>query len=1354
MVRSIACAGVVLLACLATACLSDPGVHCADGTLCPADTTCAALAGVTHCVTAAQQAACAGAATGAPCDLSGTGDGVCNGGACIRRGCRDGFLSVDEKCDGTLLGDETCESRGYHGGVLACHDDCTFDVSACSGICGDGVISDAEDCDPGKPDLGVPPDLGGATCAIGGFYQPAGLACSEACRFEFAACGGGRCGDGVVDPSEQCEAGQLGDATCQSVGGFYDRDGLACNDACRFDVSACTGRCGDGQANGDEECDQGDLGAATTCDAIGFYGPTPLGCTAACTYDRAACAPTGFCGDGVINGAEQCDGDALAGANCQSAGGYYEEPGLACNSECRFDFGGCSGRCGDGEITNLEACEPGIALDAAHDTCGDFGYYNTAAAVTCSGICQLDVSACSGRCGDGAITDAEQCDGAALGGASCASYDGGGWYGGAVSCDAGCRLDGRACVAAGRCGDGVKNGPTDATPAADAEQCDGADFAGASCLTPWLFADGQPRYQGQLRCTAACAIDPQLGDPIHGCRDACGDGRINGPEVCDGTTFVGDATCQAFGYQGGELFCVNQCRQVAIGCVDRCGDGVVQGDEECDGRAQTVIDGACTAVGEEGGLACTSFCRRDTSACASEAWTARTITLGAGPVPTDTIHALASPARREVWALAGSPSSVDAVLYGDGVTWQRDTTAPGQPVAITSDGVAGVWIADAAGDVFARVGGSWAALPGAPLPAPALALWADPTRLFAATSTQVWRRGATAWTLEPVPGPIEAVTAIAGRPGGKLAVLYQRAGTPWLAERTAAGAWTTAPIPVGGLTLRALALPDDRDVWVTGGDGQAALLARVDGDWQPRDPAIPGTFGPRAIEGTAVGIAVGVGDDDGVVLAGRDANGAGWLATLSGTTWTRLAGPYAGFVGMLDSGHGDLWAYGGGPVTAHRESDGWRRQVPTGVDLTLARFAAVAVTATDVWIAGELMSGGVLRYREAQPSGARWERQLPGANVQRVLARTPTDVWAFSFDRQAWRWDGSSWTATTIPFDGASISAAVLIGATLYAADSASQTVWRTSGGAWVAHATWPPTTYAEALAGTGPDDLWIGGTDLYHYSGGGAFDPAFVPSQVSRITAMWAVSPDDVWIAGEHDNAFVIGHRSIPGPFGPPAFVALDDGPHLGGALRAMWGVGPADIWAVGDGGGLYHYDGQRWAPIEPATGAVATALTAVGGAGPARVWAVGDAGVILRQRDALPPLAAPPCADAVALYCMENMPPLVGTIPAGGRALYRFDPPYRASISLTLDARAIASPRTLGLRILGRDPDSGRCALGAPLVTASTPTANLQVPTPGPTTPPLVVPGHAPVFIELTATGATTGTGFELYLGCANPP
>ncbi len=134
--------------------------------------------------------------------------------------------------------------------------------------------------------------------------------------------------------------------------------------------------------------------------------------------------------------------------------------------------------------------------------------------------------------------------------------------------------------------------------------------------------------------------------------------------------------------------------------------------------------------------------------------------------------------------------------------------------------------------------------------------------------------------------------------------------------------------------------------------------------------------------------------------------------------------------------------------------------------------------------------------------------------------------------------------------------------------------------------------------------------------------------------------------------------------------------------------------------------------------------------------------------------PLAAPPCADAVALYCMENMPPLVGTIPAGGRALYRFDPPYRASISLTLDARAIASPRTLGLRILGRDPDSGRCALGAPLVTASTPTANLQVPTPGPTTPPLVVPGHAPVFIELTATGATTGTGFELYLGCANPP
>ena len=1349
MVRSIACAGLGLLAVLASACLSDPSVHCADGTLCPADTTCAALAGTTHCVTPAQQAACAGQAAGASCDLTASGDGVCNGGACVRRGCRDGFLSADEKCDGELLGDETCASRGYNGGTLACNDDCTFDVSNCSGRCGDGVISDEEDCDPGEPDVGTPANLGGATCAIGGYYQPDGLACTDACRFSFVGCGGGRCGDGTVDVGEQCEAGQLGDADCQRVGGFYEPAGLACNSACRYDVSACAGRCGDGLVNGTEECDGSALGAATTCDAIGFYGATPLRCTAACTYDRAVCAPTGFCGDGVINGGEQCDAAALAGANCQSAGGYYEPGGLACNGECRFDFGGCSGRCGDGELNGLEACEPGLPLDAAHDTCGDFGFYNTAAAVTCSGICQLDVAACSGRCGDGVISGPEQCDGAALGGASCATYDGGGWYGGQVSCDSGCRLDGRSCVAAGRCGDGVKNGPSGASPAVDAEQCDGDDFAGASCLTPWLFIDGQPRYQGQLRCTAACAIDPQLGDPIHGCHDACGDGRINGPEVCDGTTFVGDATCQAFGYQSGDLFCVNQCRQVAIGCVDRCGDGVVQGDEECDGRAQTLIDGACTAVGEEGALACTSFCRRDTSACASEAWTAHTVTTG-GPFPQYTVHAIASPARREIWALVGDPASIDAVLHGDGVAWHLEPGAPGQPVAITSDGVAGVWIADAGGGVHARIADSWAPLPGAPLPAPAIALWADPSRLFAATATQVWRRTAGGWSLEPVPGPIDEVTAVAGRPGGKVALLYRRGGGPWLAERSAAGAWTAAPIPVGTLTLRALALPDDRDVLVAGGDGHAALLERVDGVWEPRDPAVPGPVGLRPIDGTAVGLA---GDGDALVLAGRDGD-AGWLATRTGTTWTRIAGPYAGFVGMLDGGHGDVWAYGGGPVVAHRESDGWRRQVPVGIDLTQARFAAVAVTATDAWLAGQLLGGGLLRYRPSQPVAERWERPLPGANIERVVARTATDVWAFSFDRQAWRWNGATWTSTTIPFDGFAISATLTIGATVYLADSGSYTVWRNSGGAWTAHATWPGTTYAQALAGTGPDDLWIAGTDVYHYTGGPAFDPAFVPSQVSNVTALWAVSPDDVWIAGQQGQAYVIGHLSIPGPFGPAAFAALDDGPHLGGAVRAMWGAGPTDLWAVGDGGGLYHYDGQRWAPIEPATGAVPTALTAVAGASAEEVWAVGDGGVILRQRDALPPLAAPPCADAVPLYCADVATVMVGTIPAGGRALYRFDPPYRASVGFQLSARAIATPRTLGLRILGRDADSGRCDPTAAQLTATTPDAVLQVPTPSPTTPPLVLPGHAPVFVELTAAGASGATGFELVLSCGNPP
>ncbi|MGE3762942.1 MAG: TolB family protein [Kofleriaceae bacterium] len=59
--------------------------------------------------------------------------------------CGDGLAVVMEACDGTDLRGESCATRGFDGGELACSSDCGgFDESACA-RCGDGVCATGEE---------------------------------------------------------------------------------------------------------------------------------------------------------------------------------------------------------------------------------------------------------------------------------------------------------------------------------------------------------------------------------------------------------------------------------------------------------------------------------------------------------------------------------------------------------------------------------------------------------------------------------------------------------------------------------------------------------------------------------------------------------------------------------------------------------------------------------------------------------------------------------------------------------------------------------------------------------------------------------------------------------------------------------------------------------------------------------------------------------------------------------------------------------------------------------------------------------------------------------------------------------
>jgi hypothetical protein len=131
----------------------------------------------------------------------------------------------------------------------------------------------------------------------------------------------------------------------------------------------CETGCGNGFIDGTEQCDGSDLGGAT-CSGQGFDGGT-LSCTSSCTFDTSDCAQ---CGNGVREGSEACDGSDFGGASCgdfDCGGGF-----LSCTSSCELDSSTC-------------------------DTCAVCDNDSTCEAGELCGICDDCFSEPAGFCGNG-----------------------------------------------------------------------------------------------------------------------------------------------------------------------------------------------------------------------------------------------------------------------------------------------------------------------------------------------------------------------------------------------------------------------------------------------------------------------------------------------------------------------------------------------------------------------------------------------------------------------------------------------------------------------------------------------------------------------------------------------------------------------------------------------------------------------------------------------------------------------------------------------------------------------------------------------------------------------------------------
>jgi len=142
--------------------------------------------------------------------------------------CATGVVDPGEQCDGLDLAAQTCETQGFVSGELACHENCSFDTSACT-HCGNGVVDLGELCDG--------PNLNGETCASRGFAPGGSPLCSADCT-SFNTAGCDPCGNDVVNSGEACDGTALAGATCESLG--FLSGTAACTSSCGFDTSGCS----------------------------------------------------------------------------------------------------------------------------------------------------------------------------------------------------------------------------------------------------------------------------------------------------------------------------------------------------------------------------------------------------------------------------------------------------------------------------------------------------------------------------------------------------------------------------------------------------------------------------------------------------------------------------------------------------------------------------------------------------------------------------------------------------------------------------------------------------------------------------------------------------------------------------------------------------------------------------------------------------------------------------------------------------------------------------------------------------------------------------------------------------------
>jgi cysteine-rich repeat protein len=345
---------------------------------------------------------------------------------------------------------------------------------------------------------------------------------------------GTKCSNGVIDPGENCEDGNLFDGDCCSARCVLDPAGTACigdGNVCTDDVCNATGACthvpNTSPCDDNNPCTVGDVCAGGTC--AGSSGPAGQPCaddSNPCTDDL--CNATGGCTH-VPNTNPCDDGNPCTNGDVCTAGACTGSPapvGQRCPSHsnaCIDDVCDGTGTCG---VPNTNPCDDGNACSIG-DVCTGGMCIPSGVAPACAGTIDLTGTwSLSGPCVDHtAFVPSNQRDFAQTGAVLASALPGGNPAIGAVNPATGML---------------TANTPVDIPTSLGAVPCL-ESIIGTAAPSGNVFTG-----TGVVTCSGSTALHPAAVTGLKCPRGqpCCGNGIVETGEVCD-DQFCCDATCQA-----------------------------------------------------------------------------------------------------------------------------------------------------------------------------------------------------------------------------------------------------------------------------------------------------------------------------------------------------------------------------------------------------------------------------------------------------------------------------------------------------------------------------------------------------------------------------------------------------------------------------------------------------------------------------------------------------------------------------------------------------------------------------------------------------------------------------------------